>query len=135
MRNSWFVVLGLFSLLFAGLGCSASVTVDSCSTDSTISCAAGDTGYSCTGSAVPSGSCSADGTGLFCCSSGTTTVVIPTSCAPDTTVAGCSGASTGYSCTSTDAPDQTDTTLSCSVGIAGNAGSTLYCCLSGQDFK
>jgi len=51
-------------------------------------------------------------------------------CAPDSTVAGCSGDSTGYSCTGSDTPDDSDSTLECSVGVQGNAGSTLFCCLA-----
>jgi hypothetical protein len=51
------------------------------------------------------------------------------SCSADQTVTGCSGSSTGYSCTGSDTPEDSDSTLECSVGIAGNAGSTLFCCL------
>jgi hypothetical protein len=49
------------------------------------------------------------------------------SCAVDGTVACTDG--TGYSCVSSDAPDDDDSSLICSHGVAGNAGSTLYCCL------
>ena len=52
------------------------------------------------------------------------------SCSPDTTVVGCVGDSTGYSCSGVDGPDQGDGSLSCSVGTVGSRGSTLYCCVS-----
>ncbi len=50
-------------------------------------------------------------------------------CAQDDTVSGCDSPSIGYSCTGNDTPDQDDSSLICSYGITGNAGSTLYCCL------
>jgi hypothetical protein len=49
------------------------------------------------------------------------------SCATDDTVACTDGV--GYSCLGSDAPDDSDSSLLCSDGTAGNAGSTLYCCL------
>jgi hypothetical protein len=51
-------------------------------------------------------------------------------CAMDDTVTGCSSPSTGYSCTGSDTPDQSDSSLVCSYGVQGNAGSTLFCCLA-----
>src|SRR5271166_5440110 len=52
-------------------------------------------------------------------------------CSQDSSVSGCSGASTGYSCGGSDSPDQTDATLSCSYGILDTStGDTLYCCLA-----
>ena len=49
------------------------------------------------------------------------------SCDTDGTVACTDGI--GYSCTGDDAPQDSDSSLICSSGSAGNAGSTLYCCL------
>jgi hypothetical protein len=57
------------------------------------------------------------------------TLIAGTTCAPDYTVAGCVSGSIGFSCTGTDSPDMGDPSLTCSVGVAGNAGSTLYCCV------
>jgi hypothetical protein len=36
----------------------------------------------------------------------------------------------GYSCTGGDTPEESNSSLLCSEGTAGNAGSTLYCCLT-----
>jgi hypothetical protein len=51
---------------------------------------------------------------------------VTSSCAQDDTVA-CAGG-TGYSCTGSDSPDDSDSTLICSSPVDGNAGSELYCC-------
>ncbi len=48
-------------------------------------------------------------------------------CATDDTVACNDG--TGYSCTGSDEPEDSNSSLICSSGTDGNAGSTLYCCL------
>jgi hypothetical protein len=50
------------------------------------------------------------------------------SCAVDGTVSCSDG--TGYSCISSDTPDQSDPSLLCNDGVPGNAGSTLYCCFT-----
>jgi hypothetical protein len=50
-------------------------------------------------------------------------------CSTDTSVIGCVGSSTGYSCTGGDTPDATDGSLICSAGTAGSAGTTQYCCV------
>lgn len=47
----------------------------------------------------------------------------------DGTVTGCTGLSTGYSCTGTDAPSVADSSLACSDGTPGTNGATNYCCL------
>src|SRR5579863_2972465 len=141
MRISWFVVLGLFSLLLGGAGCSASVTVDTCSASSSVVCNPGEDGFSCTGSATPAaadGTCSAGpSAGDYCCSSGGATIVITTGCSMDSSVAGCASPSTGYSCTGTVPPDEMDPTLSCSIGVVDPtvAADLVYCCLTGEDFK
>jgi hypothetical protein len=49
-------------------------------------------------------------------------------CDTDPTVSCTDG--TGYSCTGTDRPEDSVSSIFCSDGQAGNAGSTLYCCLS-----
>ncbi len=129
----------LVLLAVAGCSVNASVTADSCSPDSNVAgCASGTDGWSCSGALTPDTStlsCSGGTPGAgtngdtgFCCvafapASGT--------CAADATVSGCAGGSFGFSCASTDTPDQTDATLVCSTGVAGNAGSTLFCCTDG----
>jgi hypothetical protein len=52
-------------------------------------------------------------------------------CAPDVTVTTCASGTSGYSCTGSDTPDQANTALTCSMGVQGNAGSTIYCCTTG----
>jgi hypothetical protein len=118
------------SALVAGTGC----TRDTCAPDSTVDGCTSGTGYSCTGTDRPEDSDSSlfcsdgvagnAGATLYCC----VTLSIST-CAPDYTVQGCVPGSIGFSCTSTDAPQDGDPSLNCSVGVAGNAGSTLYCCV------
>jgi hypothetical protein len=63
----------------------------------------------------------------YCCFTFATT----TTCARDATVASCAPGSYGFSCTGADAPQQADSSLNCSQGVPGNAGSTLYCCSFG----
>jgi hypothetical protein len=102
-------------------------------------------GYSCAGSDTPeqtdpSLTCSPDqGTGAFCCYTGT--VVVGgggggggSTCAADPSVTGCLG-SDGYSCASGDAaPDSTDATLTCSDPTPDGSGNDLYCCFTSPDF-
>lgn len=66
----------------------------------------------------------------YCC------FAVDPSCVQDTSVTGCNGASTGYSCTGSVPPDSTDLTLECSVGVPDpTSGSTTdYCCLTGDTF-
>jgi hypothetical protein len=139
MRISWFIALGFLSLLLTGAGCSASVTTDSCSSDTTVTCASGDDGFSCTGSLSPTGDgdCTEQATaGTFCCTPGATIVIpgLPSTCASDDSVTGCAAPSEGFSCTGTDPPDATDSTLECSIGVSGSGGSLAYCCLTGETF-
>jgi hypothetical protein len=49
-------------------------------------------------------------------------------CAEDSTVSCTDG--TGYSCTSSDTPQEAESSLICDYGQPGNAGSTTYCCLT-----
>jgi len=132
----FFVSLGLLLLLLAGAGCSASVSAsaDTCGTDTSVTCSGTDTGESCTGNATPdpSDDCvAATAPNTYCCSAGGTTVGIisnlPSSCSADSTVT-CGDGADGYSCTSTDAPDDSDPTLECSIGVLDGAN-TDYCCL------
>jgi hypothetical protein len=69
----------------------------------------------CTASATVNGS-AGPGTGTATCS-------------PDSSVVGCVGTASGYSCSGTEGPDETDTSLNCSQGTASNTGLTLYCCV------
>lgn len=99
-------------------------------------CNSPSTGYSCTGSDTPDesdpslacsfGEAGNAGSTVYCCLTADT--FSSSTCAPDSTVAGCQPGSYGFSCVGSDTPDQTDGTLTCSTGVAGNAGSTLYCC-------
>jgi hypothetical protein len=43
-------------------------------------------------------------------------------------VQGCTGNSYGFSCSGSAIPSQADTSLTCSAGVPGNGGLTLYCC-------
>jgi hypothetical protein len=61
----------------------------------------------------------------------TTTVTPPAApgCAPDSSVAGCSGNSFGYSCGNGDSPERTNSSLVCSDGVVASDGFTLFCCI------
>ncbi|HTA88190.1 MAG TPA: hypothetical protein VK745_01390 [Polyangiaceae bacterium] len=120
-------------------GCTvSSTTTDSCASDSTVACTSG-TGYSCSGTQTPTEavdstlSCGAavtepNGDLGYCCAATTTTTGTDT-CTADSNVA-CDGSS-GYTCTSTDAPNVADPTLDCGAGVAGSAAGTLaYCCVT-----
>jgi len=138
MRLKTIVPGACFLLLVGAAGCSASVTPpppsgSSCAPDDTVPCAGG-SGYSCTGGDTPDEADSTllcsdgvdgpDGTQYCCASFGTAT----TTCQQDPTVDSCEPPSIGFSCTGTDSPDEADSSLTCSTGVPGNAGSTLYCC-------
>ncbi|HEY5146901.1 MAG TPA: hypothetical protein VII82_09040 [Polyangiaceae bacterium] len=64
-----------------------------------------------------------------------TTEVAPTGaapapgCSPDSSVSGCSGNASGYSCGNGDSPEQTDSSLVCSDGTPASDGFVLYCCI------
>jgi hypothetical protein len=118
-----------------------------CGSDSTVSCPGGGFGFSCSNAtepptqAYPSLNCSTGASGnagseTYCCTDGTSstgsssgTTGSNSTCAPDSTVTNCTQGA-GYSCTGSDTPDQSDSSLLCSDGVAGNAGSTTYCCLT-----
>ena len=111
-------------------------TAGSCMVDGTVTgCTGGSAGYSCTGAVRPDANgtvqCSegvtlAGGGAGYCCIAPTTSTT--SSCSTDPSVTGCTGASYGYSCTSTDKPSDTNTHLTCGDGAAGANGNTLYCC-------
>jgi hypothetical protein len=62
----------------------------------------------------------------------TSFVDVPASCAPEANVAGCVGASRGYSCSGSDGPGANNPAIECSAGTA-SAGKTLYCCIDAGD--
>jgi hypothetical protein len=113
------------------VACTATATIgpagSSCSTDSSLSCVTGTTGYSCTGSAQPEDSnsdlvCSTDGAGDFCCSTST--------CSYSSSVS-CPGGGTGYSCTTgAPSPSSSDSALTCSTPTTAN-NVDQYCCTTG----
>ena len=71
---------------------------------------------------------------LLCCLGGCSTTVEGSpappaaGCQQDSSVAGCDSPSTGYSCDTGDSPDQSDSSLVCSVGTP-SGGLLLYCCI------
>lgn len=100
----------------------------------TANCAQGATGFQCAGSQTPDQTdtsllCSTgttDGSNLdYCCLPNSQTT---TTCMQDSTVMGCQSGSYGFSCTGTDMPQRSGSSLNCSNGVAGNNGETLYCC-------
>lgn len=126
-----------FSGLSCGLGTPSShgvsyccaQTTGTCNADSSVVCSSGG-GYTCSGSDTPGqdfsglvcgqGSDNGDGTTSYCCSSASS------SCAQDGTVS-CTGGAAGYACTGTDTPDQSDSSLVCSIATPAS-GEYLYCC-------
>jgi hypothetical protein len=103
----------------------------SCSQNSAVTCQQG-TGWTCTSSDTPDESnplvCSTgtvDGSSTdYCCVPDTG---VTSTCSVDSTVTGCQEG-TGFSCTGSDTPDQSDTSLVCSTGTA-DTGKTDYCCI------
>jgi hypothetical protein len=126
-------------LLFAtAAGCTATASTggSTCSIDSAVAgCTANASGYSCTGSRTPeqsngalscsTGTAGAAGATLYCCID---VVFTANNCGPDATVTGCVAPSIGFSCTSGNRPEQSDSSLRCSSSTRGSAGSKLYCC-------
>ncbi|HEY2407899.1 MAG TPA: hypothetical protein VGI10_17950 [Polyangiaceae bacterium] len=115
--------------------CAATGALGTCAADTSVAgCTGAATGFSCSGTDTPSSSdpslsCGAAVTGAnglldYCCQP----IGTSGSCSPDASVAGCSGGSSGFSCTSSDAPDQSNPALVCSAPISGSAGESLYCC-------
>lgn len=134
-----FVALVPACFALAGIfACTATVTPPppptGCQQDGAVQgCTGGAFGYSCDNGESPDQTdpnldCSVgivDSSGLtdYCCIDFSSST-----CAPDPTVGGCVGSSFGFSCTGSDTPDETDGSLTCSEGVPGNAGSTLFCC-------
>jgi hypothetical protein len=123
----------------AGGGTSTIVITSTCSADASVTgCAAPSAGYSCTATDPPDSMdptliCSvgvaSGGDTTYCCLSGETFAA--GTCAQDLSVASCVGGSYGFSCAGTDTPDQTDPSLTCSIGVVSGSD-TLFCCLSSQ---
>jgi hypothetical protein len=123
-------------LSLGAAACSVTATPDrpivpGCGPDDSVPCNHG-AGYSCSPGDDPENSdsslvCSdgvdADGATLYCC----VTYASGSSCAPDDTVQGCTGYSYGFSCTGSDRPDDTDSSLVCSDATPAG-GALLYCC-------
>lgn len=114
-------------------GYCCTTTSTTCNQDTSVQgCTNGSAGYTCAGADTPDSStlsCSQgvagpNGSTQFCCVGFSSST-----CMADATVMGCTGSSYGFSCTGTDAPSQSDTSLTCSAGVAGQAGATLYCCV------
>ncbi len=129
----------LLCAMMMGCTASASITPNSptstCAPDSSVVCTDGSVGYSCPGADTPdetdsSLTCGAgvESGGLtdYCCID---VSFASSTCAADSSVQGCSGSSFGFSCTGTDTPDQTDSSLTCSTATPGNNGESLYCCI------
>jgi hypothetical protein len=102
--------------------------------DSVVGCTGGSYGFSCTSTdtptdADPSLDCSDptvdnNGNSDYCCISFSS----KSSCAPDASVEGCTGDSYGFSCTSTDTPEESQPSLNCSDPATGPNNELLYCC-------
>jgi hypothetical protein len=130
----------LWLILIAMSGCTATVETGpgvpaTCSQDSSVvGCIAGASGYSCSGPDSPD-----EGDSALSCSTGTASggltlyCCVDTSevagCTADTSIVGCTGASIGFSCTGSAEPEQSDSSLVCSVGTA-SGDATLFCCAS-----
>jgi hypothetical protein len=122
----------------AGTGCTASTTDSgaTCAPDDTVPCS-GASGFSCSGNDSPdeddpSLSCSvgvldSDGNIDYCCLSGVT--FVSSSCSPDAAVADCQPGSYGFSCSDpSEAPEDSDSSLTCSTGVDEGNGLIAYCC-------
>jgi hypothetical protein len=130
-------------LLVAGclvglLGCTATAEVapppPGCAQDSSVGgCRGPSTGFLCGNGESPDqsdsslvcsdGTPSSDGFVLYCCIQFTSST-----CAADPSVQGCRGVSFGFSCTGSDTPDESDSSLNCSPATQGDNGALLYCC-------
>jgi hypothetical protein len=105
-------------------------TTHTCGADSTVTCTQG-SGWSCTGTDSPEQSnplvCSVGtanaGKTDYCCVTWNTV----STCSVDTSVTGCQEG-TGFSCTGSDTPDQSDTSLVCSAPTQ-SGGKNNYCCI------
>jgi hypothetical protein len=129
-----------FVWLVGASACTATVTTGGagaqCSIDGAVAgCAANASGYSCSGGQTPeqtnasllcsTGTTGTGGATLYCCVTGAFT---SNTCGADASVRGCIDSSIGFSCTSDNRPEQTDSSLVCSTGTPDPSGATLYCC-------
>jgi hypothetical protein len=117
--------------------CSSPQAANTCEPDASItSCGDTATPYSCTGSALPTdfdpsltcggGVNGPNGTLAYCCSA-----VGPSSgaCSVDTTLESCGDVSTGYRCTGSSTPSDSDPKLVCGDGVDGGNGTEAFCCI------
>ena len=110
-----------------GSGGGSGGTMPTCAADSSLTCDAGSTGYTCTGGAVigtddPTFICSdptamQDGTNGQCC----ITTFTDSSCQADSSLQ-CEEPSIGFSCATGDNPMDSDPTLNCSVPAGDSSG-------------
>jgi hypothetical protein len=105
--------------------CASTSTAGSCATTVPTSTCATGTPFTCTGTATPvqtnpSFTCTTDGTGDYCCNPNTTT---NSACATNTSLSCVSGTS-GWSCTGTSQPEDSNQGLVCSA----DQGTGDFCC-------
>jgi len=129
------VVVACAAACVAGCGNPLSAH-DSCDQNSAPQCGAGATGWSCPSDATPGSNgsdyiCTSEGTAptgefTYCCAS----AVFPAgTCEESTLITNCPSAQTGFACTGSNTPDQTDPALSCAAGLPDpSTGTTLFCC-------
>jgi hypothetical protein len=108
-------------------GCAVDTKVPGCgATSFGLSCASGispsdaDPSIAC-GAAIPG----ANGAHRYCCN----TAAVPQTCAPDPSVAACTGVQVGYGCVSGATPSDGDASLACSAETRTADGSVGYCCV------
>jgi hypothetical protein len=127
------LILGVAGLGASGCTVTATVSSDSCGTDSSVNCSAsGTTGYTCPADQAPDdtdstlvcslGTDNGDGTASYCCG---TAVAGTFGCAADSTLA-CVSGTTGESCFGGALPDSSSQI--CSDGTSMTDGSIGYCC-------
>ena len=117
--------------------CASRTTGNACVLNAAImSCGNQATGYSCSGTAVPtdldpglncgSGEAAADGTVAYCCGVGAAS----DSCSPDSSIGSCGPGGTGYACTGVSTPADLDQSLDCGDAVVGADGLSRYCCIT-----
>jgi hypothetical protein len=105
-----------------------------CKPNSSVECTPGTTGYECNDTVTTPNDeytlarCSdpsnfGGSTTYYCCP---TPSSVTSTCAQDLSIT-CSGSATGYTCSGTDAPDSTDSTMVCGGGLP-LGGKTSFCC-------
>jgi hypothetical protein len=126
------VILGAAGLGASGCTVTATVSSDSCGTDSSVACGSGLTGYTCPADQAPEdtdstiicsiGTDNGDGTASYCCGAA---VAGTFGCASDTTLS-CVSGTNGQSCYGGALPDSSSQI--CSDGTSMSDGSVGYCC-------